>query len=213
MSCGLGESASQKEIVLTWWKGFEMVESRHRDLGLVAARSPEGEVDKFRGVLEELENITVEGGVVTRNKVQRLEMRIRHWEDRLRDLRRVCKRPMLVACFRQGLKELERVRIKIGGRCLEQPDDEFEGEGFWNRPRVNPDSDVELQEVVGRSVEVLGEEGAVGGFGRMGLRHGVKKSPVGSYSFEGMANMETSRQGRWRNWTQGGQVKEERGIR
>ena len=42
---------------------------------MVAARDPEGVVDKFRGVLEELENISVEGGVVTRNKVLRLELR------------------------------------------------------------------------------------------------------------------------------------------
>ena len=113
-----------------------MVESRHRDLGVVAARNPEGEVDKFREVLQELENITVEGGgVVTRNKVQRLEARIRHWEDRLRDLERVCKRPVLAAGFRQCLRELERVRVKIGGRCLGQPEEELEGEGFANRPR------------------------------------------------------------------------------
>ena len=42
---------------------------------MVAARDPEGVVDKCRGVLEELENISVEGGgVVTRNKVLRLEL-------------------------------------------------------------------------------------------------------------------------------------------
>ena len=58
---------------------------------------------------------------------------------------------------------------------------------------MNPDSDVELQEVVGKSVEVLGEQGAVGGLGCMELRYKIKKSPVGSYSFEGMENMETSK--------------------
>ena len=189
-----------------------MVEPRHRDLGVVAARDPEGEVVKFRGALQELENITVEGGgVVTRNKVQILEARIRHWEHRLRDLERVCNRPVLAAGFQQGLRELERVRAKIGGRCLGQLEDELEGEGFANRPRGNPDSDVELQEVVGRFVEVLEEEGAVGGVGCMELRHRVKKSPVGSCLFEGMASMETSRPGGWRNSTQEDRVKEEMG--
>ena len=152
------------------------------------------------------------GGVVTRIVVHRLEARIRHWENQLRDSIKVCKRPTPVACFRQGLRDLERVRVKIEGRCLEQPDDEeVQGEGLWNRLEVNPDSDVELQEVVGKSVLVLGDQGAVGGLGWMGLRYKVKKSPVGSYSFEGLANMETSRQGRLRNSTQVGQVKEELG--
>ena len=106
-----------------------MAESRHQDLGVVEARDPEGEVNKLRGVLEELENITVEGGgVVTRNKVQTLEARIRHWEDRLRELERVCKRPRLAAGFRQGLRELERVRVMIEGRGLEPPEEEVEGE-------------------------------------------------------------------------------------
>ena len=83
-----------------------IVESRRRDLGLVAAREPEGEIDKFREVLGELENISVEGGgggVVTRNKVHRLEARIRHWEDRLGDLVKVCNRSALVVHCRQGL--------------------------------------------------------------------------------------------------------------
>ena len=31
-----------------------LVESRHRDLGVGAARDPECEVDKFRGALQEL---------------------------------------------------------------------------------------------------------------------------------------------------------------
>ena len=132
---------------------------------------------------------------MTRNKVQRLEARIRHWEDRLRDLERVYKR--------QALRELERVRVKIGGRCLGQPKGELEGEGFGNRPRGNQDSDVELQAVVGWSVEVLKEKAAVGGVGGMGLRHSVKKSPIWSCSFEGMASMETSTLDRWRNSTQG----------
>ena len=43
---------------------------------------------------------------------------------------------------------------------------------------------------MGRSAEGLGEEGAVGGVGCMGLRRSMKKSPVGSCSFVGMASME-----------------------
>ena len=91
---------------------------------------------------------------------------------------------------------------------MELPDDEVEGEGFWNRVGANSGSDVELQEVVGRSVEVLGEGGAIGGLGCLGLRHNVKQSPVESYSIEERVNMETSRQGTWKNSTQVGQVGE-----
>ena len=58
---------------------------------------------------------------------------------------------------------------------------------------------------MGRSVEVLGEGGAIGDLSCLGLRHNVKQSPVESYSIEGRVNMETSRQGRWRNSTQVGE--------
>ena len=56
-----------------------MAESRQRDLGVVEALDLEGEAEKFREVLVDLGNIkTGDGGVVTRNKMQRLEVRIRH---------------------------------------------------------------------------------------------------------------------------------------
>ena len=118
---------------------------------------------------------------------------------------------MVVAGFRQGLGELERVRVTIGGRCLGQLEEELEGEMFANRPMGNPDSDVELQEVVGRFVETLGEEGAVGGVGWTGMRHSVKKSPVGSSLFEGEASVYTSRPGKMEEFDSGGRVKEEMG--
>ena len=186
-----------------------MVEPRHQDVGVVAAHDPEGEVAKFRGVLRDLGNIVVEGGgVVTRNKVQRLEARIRHWEHRLRNVGRECNKPALVAEFQQGLRELEGARAKIGGRCLGHLGNEQEGRRFVDRLQGDTDSDVELQEVAGRSVRGL-EEGAVGGVGWMELGHNGKKSPVGSYLVEGRSGMETNRPSRWRNVPPRVRVKEE----
>ena len=99
-----------------------IVEPRERDLRVVEALDLEGEAEKFRGALTDLGCIMKGGGgVVTRNKTLRLEARLRHWEGRLRDLERVCRRPSLVEGFRRGLRELDRVRIASGGKELERP--------------------------------------------------------------------------------------------
>ena len=42
----------------------------------------------------------------------------------------------------------------------------------------------------------------------MSLRYNVKQSPVESYTFEGIVNMDASRQSKWRNSTRVGQVRE-----
>ena len=85
-----------------------MVEPRERDLRVVEALELEGEAEKFRGVLVDLGRIMKGGGeVVTRNKTLRLEARIRHWEERLRDLERVCRRPSLGEICRNGSGVIE----------------------------------------------------------------------------------------------------------
>ena len=116
----------------------------------------------------------------------------------------------MVEVFRKGLRELDRVRVESGGSGLEQPGEEAHGEGDWNRPRRSFDSDVELHEVMGKSVEVLGEVGAMGGVGGRELGQDIKRSPVGSCSFAGMG-LEDSKGDRWRSSTRGGPVKEEIG--
>ena len=95
-----------------------MAESRERDLRVVEALDLEGEAEKFRGALVALGYIMKGGGgAVTRNKTLRLEARIRHWEERLRDLEKVCKRPSLVVGFRWGLRELDESEWRVGERA------------------------------------------------------------------------------------------------